>query len=309
MNLLTTPEERFAALPDFAFAPKYASITLSDSAAEKPSSARIHYVDEGSKRAPAVLLLHGEASWSFLYRKTIARLAEAGLRVIAPDLLGFGRSDKLSAASDYTYQGHVDWLRAFIASLGLADVALVAHDWGGLLGLRLVAERPSFFRRVLVCNTSLPTGERPPPTAFLEFRRRLADTDANAVSAAAIVASACQTPLSERVRAAYDAPFPSPAFQAGLRSFPGLLPTSIDDPASERNREAWRALADYGRPFLTVFGARDPFTAGAERAFQRRIPGALGQPHRVVASAGHFLQEDAPEELNEAVLAFAREPE
>lgn len=301
MNLLTTPEERFALLKDFAFEPKYVSIAVSAAG----EAARMHYIDEGPAQAHAVLLLHGEASWSFLYRSTIARLAQAGSRVIAPDLLGFGRSDKPSAPGDYSYRGQVDWLRAFVDGLGLDEVTLVAHDWGGLLGLRLVAERPSFFRRVLLCNTSLPTGERPPPSAFLEFRRWLAD--ANAVSAGAIVASACQKPLSEEVRAAYDAPFPSPAFQAGLRSFPALVPTSMDDPESELNREAWRVLAGYERPFLTVFGDGDPFTAGAERAFQRRVPGARGQPHRVVAGAGHFLQEDAPEELDRAVLAFVRE--
>jgi haloalkane dehalogenase len=306
VKLLSTPEARFAALPDYTFAPKYTEIGVSAAGEREPCVARMHYVDEGPPQAEPVLLLHGEASWSFLYRHTIARLAQAGSRVIAPDLLGFGRSDKPSAVADYSYRAHVDWLRAFVDALGLADVTLVAHDWGGLLGLRLVAERPSSFRRVLVCNTSLPTGERPPPTAFLELRRWLAD--ASAVSAGAIVASACRTPLAAEVRAAYDAPFPTTEHQAGLRSFPALVPTSLDDPESELNREAWRALAGYERPFLTVFGDGDPFTARGERAFQRRVPGARGQPHRVVAGAGHFLQEDAPEELSEAVLAFVREP-
>lgn len=308
MSALRTPEERFGGLPEYPFEPRYVSLgNVAGEASEsvtRGDALRMHYVDEGPRQRHAVLLLHGEAGWSFLYRRTIARLAQAGLRVIAPDLLGFGRSDKPSELADYSYQGHIAWLRAFVDALGLDDITLVAHDWGGLIGLRLLGERPGSFRRVLVCNTTLPTGERPPPSAFLEFRRWLAD--ASVVSASAVVASGCSAPLSGPVRAAYDAPFPTPAFQAGLRSFPSLVPTSIDDPACELNRDAWRVLAAFERPFLTVFGDRDPFTAGADRAFQRRVPGAQRQPHRVVAGAGHFLQEDAPEEFAQIVVDFAR---
>lgn len=308
MSALRTPDERFGALPEYPFEPHYVSLgNVEVDASESVTSAealRMHYVDEGPRQRHAVLLLHGEAAWSFLYRKTIARLAQAGLRVVAPDLLGFGRSDKPTELADYSYQGHIAWLRAFVDALGLDHITLVAHDWGGLIGLRLLAERPSSFRRVLVCNTTLPTGERPPPSAFLEFRRWLAD--ASVVSAGAVVASGCSAPLLSPLRAAYDAPFPTPAFQAGLRSFPALVPTSIDDPASALNREAWSVLAGFERPFLTVFGDSDPFTAGADRAFQRRVPGTRGQPHRVVPGAGHFLQEDAPEEFAQAVLDFAR---
>jgi haloalkane dehalogenase len=299
VNVLTTPEQRFGSLPDYPFEPHYVHIDGAEG-----SQARMHYVDEGPRQSEPVLLLHGEASWSFLYRTTIARVSRAGLRAIAPDMLGFGRSDKPSHVNDYSYGGHVAWLRAFVDALGLADITLVAHDWGGLLGLRLVAERPSSFRRVLVCNTTLPTGERAPPSAFLDFRRWL--SGASAVSAGAIVAAACRSPLSAQVHAAYDAPFPEPALQAGLRAFPALLPTAMDDPESVLNREAWRVLAGFERPFLTVFGDSDPFTAGAERAFQRRVSGARNQPHRILTNAGHFLQEDVPEEFAQAVLDFAR---
>jgi haloalkane dehalogenase len=292
MEILRTPDDRFAALPGHAFAPHYAQL----------GELRVHYVDEGPRDGAVVLCLHGEPSWSYLYRKMIPPLAGAGLRVVAPDLVGFGRSDKPASPDDYTYQRHVDWMAGFLDALGLRDLTLFCQDWGGLIGLRLVAEDPQRFARVVASNTFLPTGDRPPPEAFLRWR-----AFAQAVPefpAGRIVAGGCARPVAPEVVAAYDAPFPDERYKAGARRFPALVPASPDDPASAPNRAAWERLRAYTRPFLTAFGDSDPITRGADARLQAAIPGAAGQPHTTVARAGHFIQEDAGEELAAIVTAF-----
>jgi haloalkane dehalogenase len=297
--LLRTPEQHFSALAEYPFRPHYTDVVVAGAS----QLARMHYVDEGPSGAPVVLMLHGEPSWSYLYRRIIPRVAAAGLRAIAPDLLGFGRSDKPAARSDYSYQSHVDWLTAFILGLGLRDVTLFAQDWGGLLGLRIVGERPELFARVLASNTGLLTGDQAPNEAFLAWRRY--SQDVAEFRAGAIISRICRTPLPPEAIAGYDAPFPDPSFQAGARQFPLLVPISPDDPAAPANRRAWANLKVFDRPFLTAFADGDPITRGMELALQNKIPGARGQPHQSL-SGGHFIQEDAPEEIARLVVEFAR---
>jgi haloalkane dehalogenase len=298
MKILRTPDSRFTGVPDFPFAPRFASV------GDPGAPLRMAYVDEGPADGPVVLMLHGEPTWSFLYRKLIPVVAAAGLRVVAPDLIGFGRSDKPADRADYTYARHVEWAAGFLAALDLRGVTLVCQDWGGLLGLRLVAEHADRFARVVAANTSLPTGDRPMPPAFEQWRR--ASQDDPVFSAGEIVARYSAAPVSVEARQAYDAPFPDESFKAGARTFPMLVPVDPNDPASEPNRQAWQRLQAFERPFLTVFGDADPFSSGAERALQKRIPGARGQAHRVLPGVGHFIQEDAGAELGKLVAEFVR---
>jgi haloalkane dehalogenase len=300
MKVLRTPESLFAEVPEFPFAPQFVDVR----AGNDEESVRLAYVDEGPRQAPIVLMLHGEPTWSFLYRKVIAEVTRAGLRAVAPDLIGFGRSDKPVERADYTYARHVAWVSAFLDALDLRDVTLVCQDWGGLIGLRLVAERSERFARVLAANTSLPTGDGKMPDEFARWQR--ASQDEPNFSAGRIVARYSAKPLREDTMRAYDAPFPDESFKAAARTLPMLVPTTPDDPASEANRQAWGRLQQFQRPFLTVFGDADPFSAGADRVLQRKIPGAAGQPHRVLAGVGHFIQEDAGEELGRIAAAFAR---
>ena len=292
MEALRTPDDRFAALPGYSFAPHYLDA----------GGLRVHYLDEGPRAAPPLLLLHGEPSWSYLYRKMIPILVSAGHRVVAPDLVGFGRSDKPAARADYTYQRHVDWMRAVLTRLDLRGVTLVCQDWGGLIGLRLVAEHPERFARVVAANTFLPTGDRDPGPAFLAWRKFSQEVPEFPVGR--IVRGGCVTELPPEVVAAYDAPFPEERYKAGARQFPLLVPASPDDPAAEPNRAAWRVLEGWEKPFLTAFSDSDPITAGADRALQERIPGAHGLPHTTITGGGHFLQEDRGEELARVVVDF-----
>jgi haloalkane dehalogenase len=241
-----------------------------------------------------VLCLHGEPSWSYLYRKMIPLLVESGHRVVAPDLIGFGRSDKPALRSDYSYERHVAWLRAILHALDLRDATLVCQDWGGLLGLRLVGEEPGRFARVVAANTFLPAGEAPTP-AFLrwrEFSQGVAELPIGRV-----IEAGTTSELPDEVVAAYEAPFPDESYKAGAREFPVLVPISPDDPAVPANRLAWEGLERFEKPFLTAFSDADPVTRGLDTVFQTRIPGAHGQPHATVCGAGHFLQEDRGEEL------------
>ncbi|TMA38650.1 MAG: alpha/beta fold hydrolase [Deltaproteobacteria bacterium] len=294
MEVLRTPDDRFANLPGYSFAPHYLEV----------GDLRIHHVDEGPPGAPPVLLLHGEPSWSYLYRKMIPSLIAAGLRAVAPDLVGFGRSDKPAAQEDYTYQRHVDWMRGFLEALDLRGVTLVGQDWGGLIGLRLVAEHPERFARVVAANTFLPTGDRPPGSAFLAWQRFSQETPVLPVGR--IVQSGCVTQLSPDVVAAYEAPFPDERYKAGARRFPLLVPTSPDDPAAPANRRAWESLRRWDRPFLTAFSDSDPITQGADALLREAIPGTRGQPHTTINRGGHFLQEDQGEELARVVTDFVR---
>ncbi len=300
MKTLRTPDERFSNLTDYPFDPNYMEIPDADG-----GSLRMHYVDEGPHDADPVLLLHGEPSWSYLYRKMIPIITEAGYRAIAPDLVGFGRSDKPADRSDYTYQRHVDWAQAWLDRLDLQRITLVCQDWGGLIGLRLVANNPDRFARVVAANTGLPTGDTPISDAFLKWRKfSLAVPD---FDVAAIIAMGCQNPLPENVAAAYNAPFPDDTYKAGARIFPSLVPITPDDPASPANRKAWEVLSNYDKPFLTAFSDGDPITSGGERIFQKRVPGAKGQPHTTIKGGGHFLQEDCGEELAGIVVNFMQE--
>jgi haloalkane dehalogenase len=292
MDLLRTPDERFRDLSGWSYEPRYLDV----------GGVRMHYVDEGVRDAPPVLLLHGEPSWSYLYRKMIPTLAQAGHRVVAPDLVGFGRSDKPARREDYTYQRHVDWMAAFVEAVDLRDTTLFCQDWGGLLGLRLVAERPQRFARVVAANTGLPTGDGHVSSAFFAWQAFSQSTEVLPIGK--IVQTGCARGLAPEVAAAYDAPFPEERYKAGARQFPMLVPTRPDDPASEANRSAWRSLERFERPFLTVFGDSDPVTKGADKQLQGRVPGAAGQAHLIVAKAGHFLQEDAGEEVAAIVNQF-----
>jgi haloalkane dehalogenase len=295
MRVARTPEDRFDRLPDFAYPPRYAEV----------DGLRIGYVEAGPPDGEPVLLLHGEPSWSFLYRRVMPVLAAAGLRAIAPDLVGFGRSDKPAEIGDHSYARHVEWIRAFAFDrLGLRGLTLVGQDWGGLIGLRLVAEHPDRFAKVVAANTGLPTGDQPMPDIWLRFRDVV--RTAPRIDVSRLVQSGCQTALSPEVLAAYDAPFPDESYLAGVRAMPGLLPTSPDDPASEANRAAWRQLTGWAKPFLVAFSDRDPITGAMAPILKRAVPGAAGLEHPVIAGAGHFLQEDAGERLGAVIADFVR---
>jgi haloalkane dehalogenase len=295
MEFLRTPDDRFASLPDYPFGPHYVEV----------DGLRIHYVDEGPRDADPVLMLHGEPSWSYLYRKMIPPIAAAGLRAVAPDLVGFGRSDKPVRREDYTYQRHVDWMRGLLEALDLRHVTLVCQDWGGLIGLRLAAEHPERFRRIVTANTFLPTGDIPAGPAFQAWKEYSQTTPDFHVGG--IVKGGCVSHLAPDIVAAYDAPFPDDRHKAGARQFPVLVPVTPDDPAAVPNRKAWDVLRQWRKPFLTAFSDQDPITRGGDRLFQQAIPGAQRQPHPTIAAAGHFLQEDKGEELARVVLDFIRQ--
>lgn len=297
MEILRTPDERFADLPGYPFAPHYVDVPRGDGSGDL----RIHYVDEGPRGADVVLLLHGEPSWSYLYRKMIPVLTGAGLRAVAPDLPGFGRSDKPASRTDYTYQRHVDWMKAFLdAADDLHHLTLVCQDWGGLIGLRLVAEDPDRFDRVVAANTFLPTGDGQPSQAFLNWQRFSQDVPELPIGT--ILQGATVSELPPEVVAAYEAPFPEERYKEGARQFPVLVPTSPDDPAAPANRAAWEVLRTWTKPFLTAFSDGDPVTAGNDVPLQERIPGAKGQPHTTLPGGGHFLQEDVGEQLADLVV-------
>jgi len=300
VRLLRTPDDRFTDLPDFSYEPRYAEL-----ADPHGGRIRVGYVEAGPADGPVVLLLHGEPSWSFLYRKMLPVLAAAGLRAIAPDLVGFGRSDKPGDLVDHSYARHVEWMRGFaFDALDLRDVNLVGQDWGGLIGLRLVAAEPSRFARVVASNTGLPTGDIDMPAAWHAFRSAV--EKAPVLDVGRFVQSGCRSSLSPEVRAAYDAPFPNEMYKAGPRAMPGLVPYRPDDPASEANRAAWKTLTELEIPFLVAFSDGDPITGGMAPLLRRSMRGAQGVEHPVIAGAGHFLQEDKGEELAEHVARFVR---
>jgi haloalkane dehalogenase len=293
--VLRTPEERFSEFEGFAFAPNYTDV----------DGLRMHYVDAGPSEATPVVLLHGEPSWSYLYREMIPILLEAGHRVIAPDLIGFGRSDKPAERSAHTYARHVAWMRALLLDhLDLVDITLFVQDWGGLIGLRIVAGEPDRFARVVAANTFLPVGQAT-SEAFEKWQRFSQEVSEFPVGA--VLQRGTTSDLAPEVLAAYDAPFPDESYKAGPRALPAIVPTAPDDPEARANRKAWRALSEWEKPFLTLFGAEDPITAGAEKIFQQRILGASGQPHHVFPETGHFLQEDRGPQIAHRILRFMDE--
>ena len=296
MHTLRTPDDRFADLPDYPFAPQYVDVDDQDG-----GTLRVHYLDEGPPEAAPILLMHGEPSWSYLYRKMIPPLVSAGHRVIAPDLVGFGKSDKPTEQSDYTYARHVAWMQeAIIDHLDLQHVTFFGQDWGGLVGLRLVAENPDRFDRVVIGNTGLPTGEHPPSDAFLGWQKFSQTTPVFDIGF--LLQAATITELTDGEVAAYDAPFPDDTYKAGARIFPTLVPTSADDPAADANRAAWDVFQRWEKPFITCFSDSDPITGGGDKPFLQLVPGAAGQPHVTVANAHHFFQEDASPQLAQILI-------
>lgn len=326
MEILRTPEERFKNLVDYPFAPHYVSVDDGQG-----GTLRMHYLDEGA--GEVILCMHGQPTWSYLYRKMIPLLVGAGYRVIAPDLIGFGKSDKPTKRSDYTYASHVHWVKGLVESLDLTGMTLIGQDWGGLIGLRLVAENTHRFARVVAANTGLPDAKdipdamapklnallaQTPALPLLEMAAKLAGPmedrppfmywvkhcDAYAPFDPAMVVRASLKQCSDAEYAAYAAPFPSEAYMQGARQFPSLVPIIPDNPAIAANRAAWAVLETFDKPFLTAFSDRDPVTRGGEKRFIATVPGAKGQPHTIIKGGGHFLQDDVPNELSQAVVAF-----
>lgn len=298
MQVLRTPDERFVNLSDWPYEPHYTDVQQAD------VTLRIAHVDTGRRdAATTVLCMHGEPSWSYLYRKMIPVFVGAGHRVVAPDLVGFGRSDKPTSVHDYTYERHVEWMSRWLVANDLRRLTLVCQDWGGLIGLRMLAAFPERFDRLVVANTFLPVGDRAPSEAFMAWRKYSQETPKFNVGR--IVEGGCaRKPLAAEVVAAYDAPFPDDSYKAGARVFPTLVPISLDDPSSKANLAAWQVLEQFEKPVLTAFSDADPVTKGGDRGFQQRVPGTRGQAHTTIVNAGHFLQEDAGEELAVVVNEF-----
>ena len=293
-DALRTPDHRFDNLPDYDFAENFVEI----------DGLRMHYVDEGPRDGAVILLLHGEPSWSYLYRHMIPPLRDAGHRVIAPDLIGFGKSDKPTRKSDYSYAGHVAWMTAFIEALDLNGITLFCQDWGALIGLRVAAENEGRFARIALGNGVLPTGDQEVPGAFKIWK--LFALFSPWFPIGRILQMGTVRELSKAEMAAYDAPFPSARYKAGARMFPKLVPVNPDDPARDANIAAWDVYKQWTKPFLTTFSNRDPIMRGGEKPWQATVPGAKGQAHTIIRNAGHFLQEDKGEEIAEVLIRFAR---
>ena len=298
MQVLRTPDERFAGLADYPFEPHYADVTDADG-----TVLRIHYIDEGPRDAPPILLMHGEPSWSYLYRKFVPALVAKGHRVIAPDLIGFGKSDKPAARTDYTYERHVAWMTDWLLGLDLKDITLFCQDWGGLIGLRLVAAFPERFARLVIANTGLPvgTGWSQGFDNWLKFSQAVPEFPAGGILKGGTVRA-----LTDAEIAAYDAPFPDETYKEGARQFPTLVPVTPEHASVPENLAAWEVLKTFDKPVLTCFSDKDMVTAGGEKAIIDRIPGAKGQPHVIIKDGGHFLQEDAPEQLVALIDDFTR---
>ena len=298
MKVLRTPEERFADLADYPFAPHYLTVTDADG-----TDLRIHHVDEGPRDAPPVLLMHGEPSWSYLYRKFVPALVARGHRVTAPDLIGFGKSDMPAARADYTYERHVAWMSDWLTALDLNGITLFCQDWGGLIGLQHNAAFPERFARLVIANTGLPvgTGSSDGFNAWLAFSQNVP-----LFPVGAIVNGGTTRDLTPAEIAAYDAPFPDESYLVGARQFPTLVPITPEHLSVAENRAAWQVLERFDKPVLTAFGDQDAVTRGGEKIFIERVPGARGQPHRIITGAGHFLQEDVPEELVALIDDFIR---
>ena len=298
MHVLRTPDHRFDGLPGFPFAPHYAEVDDGEG-----GTLRVHYLDEGPAGADPVLLMHGEPSWCYLYRTMLPVLVAAGHRVVCPDLVGFGRSDKPSQQGDYTYARHVAWMSQLLFDrLDLRRATFFGQDWGGLIGLRLVAAQPERFDRVVVANTGLPIGDGKVSEAFLAWQKYSQESPSFHVGR--IVSGGCASRLDPDVAAAYDAPFPDESYLAGPRILPSLVPTTPDDPEAPANRAAWDALRRFDRPWLCAFSDRDAVTRGGDAPFIREVPGAAGQPHTTIEGGGHFLQEDRGPELAQVIADF-----
>jgi len=298
MELLRTPDDRFENLPGYPFKPNYLAIKDRSEGA----GIRIHYIDEGDSASQPVLMLHGEPSWSFLYRKMVTPFTKAGYRVVAPDLPGFGKSDKPARRTDYSYARHVAWMQDWLQAMDLNNIILICQDWGGLIGLRLVAAEPDRFARVVTANTMLPTGDHNPGPAFMQWQKF--SQEVPVFQTGQIVHKGTVAGLSDAEIAAYDAPFPDESYKEGARQFPTLVPIAPDDPASQANRDAWKVLMGFEKPWLCAFGDSDPITGAAAPVIQKLIPGCQGQPHTTLSGGGHFIQEDCGEDLSRVVLKW-----
>lgn len=332
MQTLRTPDHRFENLPSFPFAPHYTEVDDGDG-----GTLRIHHLDEGPRDGPVVICMHGQPSWSYLYRRMIPVLVGEGLRVLAPDLVGYGRSDKPTALEDYSYQRQVDWMTGWLIANDLRGATFMGQDWGGLIGLRVVAEQSDRFDRVVAANTGLPVPQDTPAELSEEVRRfraeaptptlqevmaALAQPDPNRFPAhfaywqkwcwetedlpvsTAIMGGAGGFALSPEELAAYDAPFPDPSFKMGPRAMPSHVPSLSDDPSTELNKKAWEVFSRWEKPFLCAFSDNDPVTAGADKPFRAGVPGAQNQPHVTLQGGGHFLQEAKGEELAGIIAKF-----
>lgn len=294
MKLLSTPEERFENLPEFTFNPHFLKV----------DGINIHYLDEGNKQAEVILLMHGEPSWCFLYRHMIPILVKAGFRILAPDLVGFGRSDKPTEQNDHTYLKHVEWMTKWLQLLDLRKVTLFCQDWGSLIGLRLAIENQDRFNRIILSNGGLPTGEQRMPDAFTKWREFSRNSPTFDIKF--IIQGGTTTKLSEEILNGYDAPFLDDSFKAGARILPSLVPISINDPEHENNKKAIEQFEHWEKPFLTAFSDSDPVTKGGDRFWQTYIPGARKQNHTTIKNASHFVQEDKGTELAEVIIEFIK---
>jgi len=293
MPVIRTPDECFAGLPDFPYAPRYIEV----------NGLRIHYVDEG--QGETILCLHGEPSWSFLYRKMIAAMSKKH-RVIAMDFIGFGRSDKFTEREAYTFKMHLDTLMGFIKAMDLNQITVVVQDWGGLIGLAAVAHVPERFARLVIMNTGLPTGKGKPSQAFLAWRKYAETHPDMEVGQSILGGMAHPEKITREIVAAYEAPFPDVKYKAGAAVWPLLVPISPDDPASAEMRHAREVLSKWDKPALVMFSDKDPITGGGEKFFRSIIPTAKDQPEIIIKDAGHFLQEEKGEEIAEHILDFMK---
>jgi len=292
MKLLNTPEERFKDLPDFRFESHFIEV----------DGINIHYIDEGTNQEEVILLMHGEPSWSFLYRHMIPILVKGGYRVLAPDLVGFGRSDKPTEQGDHTYKKHVEWMTKWLKLLNIGNITLFCQDWGSLIGLRIAIENQERFKRIILSNGGLPTGEERMSNAFSNWREF--SRTATKFYVGRIIQGATTTKLSRDILNAYEAPFPDDSFKAGARIMPSLVPISKDDPEHEANKKAIEQFKKWEKPFLTAFADEDPITRGGYKFWQENVPGAQGQKHTTVKNAGHFVQEDKGPELANLIIKF-----
>jgi haloalkane dehalogenase len=297
MKVLRTPDERFKDLPDFPYTPRYREIESG-----LGPKLRIATIDEGPANRDPILLMHGEPSWSFLYRHMIKALLAKGHRIVAPDLVGFGRSDKPSEVMDYTYERHVDWMLTWLRQMDLKRITLFCQDWGGLIGLRLVAAEPDRFARVVTANTGLPIGAGFSEAFdnWVNFSQTVPE-----LPFGFILNAGTTRELSAAEQAAYHAPYPDSSYMGGARRFPALVPVRPDMPSVAENKQAWEVLSKFEKPWLTLFSDNDPITKGGDKVFQERVPGTKGQPH-ATTSGGHFLQEDCGPDLADRIDAFVK---
>jgi len=296
-TVLRTPEKRFADLPGFTFEPHYFSVH-----SKKFGPLRMHYIDEGSADAPVVLLLHGQGSWSYLYRNMIPQLVDAGYRVVAPDYIGFGRSDKLPAEADYTFDAHVEWLNEFIAGMDLSDVTALLFDWGGFFGLRIAGEHSDYFDRMVLSNTKMPLGDEPNLTWFYKWRERMRSLPE--FPQGQMVGKGVKKPLPENVIEAYDAPYPDESYKMGPKSFTLINPIVPDDPPIAANKAAWQALANWEKPVLTLYSDMMAKLAFPPTRFHNQIPGTRGQPHHIYPDRGFHLIDDETDDMGRRIIAF-----